>query len=150
VGDRLILILQQNGGSGNFSVTWGVCFRDPPSWSGAAKGTRATAEFIYDGFSYQCVGSSSAFAVSGLVVVPSAGAMGLASDLQTVLVNPAPSAGAVALAGATPAITANTIVSLTPTVGALAAAGVAPVVSSLLVPGAAAVILQGQIPTRSP
>lgn len=150
VGDRLILILQQDGGSGNFSVTWGVCFRDPPSWSGAAKGTRATAQFVYDGFTYQYMGGSSAFAVSGLSLVPNTGTVALASDPSASLVNPAPTVGGISLAGVSPTVTNRTIVSLAPAIGALTAAGVAPLVSTILTPPVAALIVQGQIPTRAP
>ncbi len=149
IGEILKLILTQDG-TGSRTVTWGICFRNAPSWSAGAANTYASALFMYDGQCYQYVGGSTAFAVSGMSLVPNTGGVGLATDAVKVGVNPAPTVGAVALAGVAPALQANTIVTRTPTVGALTAAGVAPLVSTILTPPAAPLTLQGQIPTRSP
>jgi hypothetical protein len=147
-GAHVVLILTQDV-TGSRSVTWSIAFRDAPSWSAGAAKTHASALFIYDGACYQYVGGSSAFAVSGMSLVPNTGALGLATDPAKVGVNPAPTVGAAALAGVAPVLTANTIVTRTPTVGAVAAAGVAPLVSTILTPPAAGLNLQGQIPTRT-
>lgn len=148
VGGRIILLLTQDG-TGSRSVTWGICFRDAPAWSASAAGTRASAEFLWDGFSYQYMGGSTAFAVSGLSLVPQTGLVGLASDAIIPRTNPAPTPGAIALAGVASTVTNRTIVAITPTVGALAAAGIAPLVSLILAPPVATLAIQGQIPTRT-
>jgi hypothetical protein len=147
-GSLITLILIQDS-VGSRSVTWGVCFRDPPGWSAGAANTRATALFIYDGAGYQYIDGSSAFAVNGLQLVPNTGSAILASDPVVSHVDPAPTVGAATLAGVAPVLTRNTIVTRTPTIGALTAAGVAPLVSIILTPPGAALTLLGQIPTRT-
>jgi hypothetical protein len=146
IGARVILILTEDA-TGSRSVTWSVAFRDPPAWSAGGAKTRATAAFIYDGFNYQYEGGSSAFAASGFAIVPTTGSVGLPADAPRVGVNPAPSVGAVAMAGVAPVLQANTIVTRVPTIGAVAMAGVAPGVSTLLTPPGGAAVVQGQIPT---
>lgn len=149
VGDRLIVTMQQDS-AGSHSVTWGVCFRDPPAWSPGAAGTVASAAFFWDGQSFQYEGGSSAFATSGLALVPQTGSMGLASDASPTQVNPAPTAGAVALAGVAPTISKPTVTAIAPTAGAVTAAGVAPTAETPLVPGAGSIGLTGLLPTRTP
>jgi hypothetical protein len=146
IGAHLSLILTQDA-TGSRSVTWGICFRDPPSWSAGAAKTHASAVFMYDGGCYQYIGGSSAFAVSGMSVVPTTGSVGLPADAPRVGVNPAPSVGALAMAGVAPVLQANTIVTRVPTIGAVTIAGVAPGVSTLLTPPVGAAVVQGQIPT---
>lgn len=149
VGGRVVLIFTQDS-VGSRSLSWGVAFRDAPSWSAGAANTRASATFIYDGFSFQYEGGSTAFATSGLGVVPSSGGIGLVSDVPAAKTNPAPSVGAMALTGVASTLTSNTIVVRAPTVGALTAAGVAPLPSVLLTPPGAALVTQGQAATRNP
>jgi hypothetical protein len=149
VGEFIRLILIQDS-VGSHSVSWGICFRDAPSWAPGAANSRASAIFMYDGAGYQYIDGSSAFAVNGLQLVPATGSALVAGGALNVLTNPAPTVAAMSLAGVAPTLTANTVVTRTPTVGALTAAGVAPLVSVILTPPAASLGLLGQVPTRSP
>jgi hypothetical protein len=78
IGEKVVIIFQQAGASGGYTVTWASCWRDPPGWSPGALGTRATASFIYDGASYQYIDGSSAFAPAGFAAVPITGAAAFA------------------------------------------------------------------------
>jgi hypothetical protein len=61
VGARLSITLIK-GTASAITLTWVSAYRNMPTWSAGASGTRATAEFRYDGVSWQYVGGSTAFA----------------------------------------------------------------------------------------
>jgi hypothetical protein len=60
VGAQLFLVVIQDD-SGGHAITWDAVFRNAPTPSAGTAGQRLSAEFRFDGVSWQCVGSSSAF-----------------------------------------------------------------------------------------
>lgn len=60
IGDMLYLVFIQDGGSR--TISWNAVYRNAPTPSAGAAGTRISAEFRFDGVSWQFVGGSTAFA----------------------------------------------------------------------------------------
>jgi hypothetical protein len=61
VGSRLYLVFIQGPG-GTFTVAWNAAWRNAPALAGGAAATRASAEFRWDGASWQFIGGSTVFA----------------------------------------------------------------------------------------
>lgn len=61
IGQKLHLVFIQ-GGAGSFTITWNAAYRNAAAPTAGAAGTRASAEFRYDGVSWQTVGQSTVFA----------------------------------------------------------------------------------------
>lgn len=150
-GNLVVLRLVQDS-TGSRTVAWASCYRDAPNWSsGGAALSTALAVFMFDGQSYQFLGGSSAFAVQGSGLTPGAGGVSYLGLVPKPNLNPAPTAGAVAAGGVAPTVTNRAAIVLrTPLVGAVTVAGVAGNVSAYVATGPGAVVMAGQVPTRTP
>lgn len=60
IGDKLYLVLVDDGGG--HTVAWHSVFRNAPTPAAGTAGQRLSAEFRWDGVSWQFTGGSSAFA----------------------------------------------------------------------------------------
>jgi hypothetical protein len=60
IGQTLTLVFVQDA-TGGRTIVWNAAYRNAPPWSAGLAGQRATADFKYDGISWQFVGGSTAF-----------------------------------------------------------------------------------------
>ena len=60
-GMKLILIVTQ-GPTGAFTTAWNAAYRNSVAWTAGATGTKASCVLLYDGTSWQTVGTSTIFA----------------------------------------------------------------------------------------
>lgn len=153
-GQRIYIILVQDS-TGSRTVSWASCWRDIPSgWaSGGAAGTVASGEFVFDGFSWQYCGGSSAFAAPGVSINVGTGIVQLSlvpsSPVVYGSVQLTPTISTATLAGVAPVNVRGTVIS--PTAGAATAAGVAVSMGlNMLLPAGPNLIVTGQQPVRFP
>lgn len=150
VGQRIFMVLVQDG-TGSRTVAWSSCWRDIPTGlaSGGSAGQVASAEFVFDGFSWQYCGGSSAFASPGVAITTGTAQLSLAGSTPVPYANPAPTTGSAAFSGVAPTIIRSTSTVITPTVGAATMAGVAGSLGLGIAPPASpgfSLVLAGQLP----
>jgi hypothetical protein len=153
IGMRLHLVMTQDG-TGSRTVAFSSCWRDiPAGWaSGGSAGQVASGEFLFDGFSWQFVGGSSAFASPGVSINVGTGIVQLSlvpsAPVVYGSVQIAPPVSTTTAAGVAPGFVRGTVIA--PTVGAASIPGVAASIAFNMSTPTGSMVTAGQSALRTP